>query len=82
MTVDCSQNARVYDDRHGTQIDAALAGKLMRALGIAEGARVLDAAAGTGRVAVPCLRAWAETRFDLGAPMRLPAEERWVVYAQ
>ena len=70
MTVDFSQNAHVYDDRHGTHIDAALAGKLVRALGVAEGARVLDAAAGTGRVAVPLTQAGLTMiGLDLARPM-------------
>ena len=51
--MDFSRNARVYDDRHGALLDASLAARVIAAAGVAPGARLLDAGAGTGRVSVP-----------------------------
>jgi len=51
--VDFSRNAAVYDDRHGTAIDAALAERLIGEAALARGSIVLDVGAGTGRVAIP-----------------------------
>ena len=51
--VDFSRNAAVYDDRHGSSIDDALAGRLVAEAALANGSLVLDVGAGTGRVALP-----------------------------
>lgn len=51
--VDFSRNAAVYDDRHGSSIDDALAGRLVDEAALANGSLVLDVGAGTGRVAIP-----------------------------
>jgi SAM-dependent methyltransferase len=50
--VDFSRNARVYDDRHGALLDSSLAERLIAAAEGDAGARILDVAAGTGRVSI------------------------------
>jgi SAM-dependent methyltransferase len=51
--VDFSNNAFTYDRRHGAVIPSGLAQALARAASLTAGSRVLDVAAGTGRVAIP-----------------------------
>jgi SAM-dependent methyltransferase len=51
--VDFSQNASTYDRRHGAVIADDVAQQLARAAALQPGSRVLDLAAGTGRVAIP-----------------------------
>ena len=51
--VDFSQNASTYDRRHGAVIADDVARQLARAASLRQGSRVLDLAAGTGRVAIP-----------------------------
>ncbi len=50
--VDFSQNANVYDRRHGAQLSADLATRLAAAAQLRPGIRIIDVGAGTGRVAV------------------------------
>jgi ubiquinone/menaquinone biosynthesis C-methylase UbiE len=51
--VDFSNNASTYDRRHGAVIADDAARTLARAASLGSGWRVLDLAAGTGRVAIP-----------------------------
>jgi SAM-dependent methyltransferase len=51
--VDFSHNASTYDRRHGAVIGDDAARRLVRAASLRPGSRVLDVAAGTGRVAIP-----------------------------
>jgi SAM-dependent methyltransferase len=51
--VDFSKNASTYDRRHGAVIADDAARQLARAASLSSGSRVLDLAAGTGRVAIP-----------------------------
>jgi len=51
--VDFSHNAATYDRRHGAVIADDAANTLARAASLKPGSRVLDLAAGTGRVAIP-----------------------------
>ena len=51
--VDFSQNASTYDRRHGAVVSDDVAQQLARAAALRPGSRVLDLAAGTGRVAIP-----------------------------
>lgn len=51
--VDFSNNASTYDRRHGAVITDDTAQTLARAALLGPGSRVLDLAAGTGRVAIP-----------------------------
>jgi SAM-dependent methyltransferase len=51
--VDFSQNASTYDRRHGAVVADDAARQLARAASLRPGSRVLDLAAGTGRVAIP-----------------------------
>ncbi|HUK37046.1 MAG TPA: class I SAM-dependent methyltransferase [Vicinamibacterales bacterium] len=51
--VDFSHNASTYDRRHGAVISGDAALTLARASSLTPGSRVLDLAAGTGRVAIP-----------------------------
>ena len=68
--VDFSDNASRYDGRHGASISDAVADALVRAGSLAPGARVLDVAAGTGRVAVPLAsRGCRIVALDLARPM-------------
>src|SRR5262249_53232700 len=48
-----SHNASTYDRRHGASIDDDAARQLVRGASLRPGSRVLDLAAGTGRVAIP-----------------------------
>ncbi len=51
--VDFSQAASTYDRRHGAFIPPEVAEALVRDASLRPGSRVLDVAAGTGRVAIP-----------------------------
>ena len=51
--VDFSHNASTYDRRHGAVIADDATRQLVRAASLLPGSRVLDVAAGTGRVAIP-----------------------------
>ncbi len=51
--VDFSQGASSYDRRHGAFISHDAAGQLARAASLTPGSRVLDLAAGTGRIGIP-----------------------------
>ena len=51
--VDFSHNASTYDRRHGAVIADDAARQLARVASLLPGSRVLDVAAGTGRVAIP-----------------------------
>jgi SAM-dependent methyltransferase len=51
--VDFSHNVSTYDRRHGAAIADDAARRLARAASLTSGSRVLDLAAGTGRVAIP-----------------------------
>jgi SAM-dependent methyltransferase len=51
--VDFSDNAAIYDRRHGTALSHGEAERLCAAAQLHQSARVLDIGAGTGRVAIP-----------------------------
>lgn len=51
--INFSDNARVYDQRHGGALPDDGLGRLCEMSGVLPSARVLDIAAGTGRVAIP-----------------------------
>jgi SAM-dependent methyltransferase len=68
--VDFSQAAAKYDSRHGAFISDAAAAALVRAASLARGGRVLDLAAGTGRVAIPLAACGCRVvALDLSRPM-------------
>ena len=68
--VDFSGNASVYDRRHGDVISDEIARALGRVLLAAPDSRVLDLAAGTGRVAIPLATLGHRViAFDAARPM-------------
>jgi SAM-dependent methyltransferase len=68
--VDFSNNAGMYDRRHGAFIADDVARALARAASLASGSRVLDLAAGTGRVAIPLATLGCHVvAFDPARPM-------------
>jgi ubiquinone/menaquinone biosynthesis C-methylase UbiE len=68
--VDFSHNASTYDRRHGAVISDEAARQLAQAAALSSGARVLDLAAGTGRVAIPLTSLGMRVvAFDPARPM-------------
>lgn len=68
--VDFSNAASTYDRRHGALISDEAAEALARAASLTPGARVLDLAAGTGRVAIPFTSLGCRVvALDLARPM-------------
>jgi SAM-dependent methyltransferase len=51
--VDFSNNATVYDRRHGAALSMSDIGRLKDSVGLRAGSKIVDIGAGTGRVAVP-----------------------------
>ena len=68
--VDFSNNASAYDRRHGAVISEETARALIRVMSPARDSRVLDLAAGTGRVAIPLATLGCRVvAFDPARPM-------------
>jgi SAM-dependent methyltransferase len=81
--VDFSQNASVYDRRHGAVLSRGVALELADSGALGPGAHVLDIGAGTGRVAIAFSNAGCEvTALDPALAMlnelRVKAQERQV----